>query len=251
MTAFFLLPAAKACQKHPLHPKWLIAPNLRVANQWKEQICRGGVKTINLHSATLKSLVHDLIASAVASKGLKFATAFQCSQIMTSVVTGCLNDGKLNYFSEINSVEQLANLLFASIQDLRLAGLDSSCLVKESIEAAAKAHDLEVIYDSYVAALSEKKLIDYAECLALATKHLKIENSGLPADLIVVLPWNLNCSRLENEFLECLKTKAGYIGPPETDDAAVEFGPEFISAVGEVNEIQTVLRRAFHGSTNF
>ena len=248
MTASFLLPAAKACQKHPLHPKWLIAPNLRVANQWKEQICRGGVKTINLHSATLKSLVHDLIASAVASKGLKFATAFQCSQIMTSVVTGCLNDGKLNYFSEVNSVEQLANLLFASIQDLRLAGLDSSCLVKESIEAAAKAHDLEVIYDSYVAALSEKKLIDYAECLVLATKHLKIENSGLPADLIVVLPRNLNCSRLENEFLECLKTKAGYIGPPETDDAAVEFGPGFISAVGEVNEIQTVLRRAFHGA---
>ena len=120
MTASFLQATAETCQKHLLQPKWLISPSLRIANQWKEQICRGGINTINLRSATLRSLVLDFSSAEVAGMGFKLATTLQCTQVMASVMTECLEKGKLQYFSESNSIEQLAKLLYDSVQDLRL-----------------------------------------------------------------------------------------------------------------------------------
>jgi len=245
MIAAYLLPAAQTCQKHLIESKWLLCPSLRVGNQWKEQINLGGVNSVNLHCYTTQSLATDLAASELAKRGLKFAGAFQCSQIMALVVTKLAEAGKLSYFSDVQSTEQLAQLLAASLKDLRLAGLAPSCLSDSSVEVPAKAEDLRLIFESFVTELSERKLVDYAACLSIATKLVNDGEAALPSDLFVICPVKPRCAQLEAEFLESLKQKSTFIEPVEPKEETAISTSSFQSAVGEVNEIQIVLQQVF------
>ena len=245
MIASYLLPTAQTCENHLLEPKWLLCPNLRVGNQWKDQINLGGINSINLHSYTIKSLVLELASSELVKSNLRFAGAFQCSQIVASVVTKMVEDESLAYFSDVQNLPQLAHLLWKSIQDVRMSGLDSTSLSNDSIEVGPKADDLKAIFHSYVEELSSRGLADYADCLSIATKLVENGNAAIPDNLNVICPIKPNASRLETDFLESLKQKCSFVAPNDQDQESLSFTPAFESAVGEVNEVQVVLQRAF------
>ena len=79
MTATFLLPLIDTCQTHLLEHRWLLAPDRRVANQWKDQINLSGINTVNLHAEALQSAVIGLVTADIAVRGLEFATDIRCS----------------------------------------------------------------------------------------------------------------------------------------------------------------------------
>lgn len=251
MIAEYLLPTVQACQEQLLHPKWLICPNRRVGNQWKDQINLGGVNSVNLHSHTLNSLAIELTAPERAKSNLKFASGFQCNQILATIVTKNLAEGNFSYFSDVRSVDAIVQLLDKTVQDLRRAGLDWNCLTGDSIEVSSKANDLKIIFESYVSELSNRKLVDYSDCLSMATELVdQYDNSKpnqlLPDDLVVLCPVEIGTCRLETEFLNSLKKKSSFAEPIAASSARkTNLTSKFQSAVGEVNEVQILIQESF------
>ena len=216
-----------------------------LAASGKTKVNLGGVDSVNLHTQTIRAIAIELASLRLAQSGLKYASTFHCTQVVAAAITTNLNAGKLSYFDNVGSVEQLAQLLTTSIHDLKLAGLDSSSLNHDSIEAAAKADDLKTIFDSYLSELAARKLADYADCLSIATKRIKEGRDGLPEELILIAPLEIDFAPLETEFLECLKQHCEFVEPDTSSKTATGFTPSFQSAVGEVNEVQLVFQRAF------
>ena len=56
------------CKKHLLEEKWLLADDLRTAQQWKDQLNLAGHASINLHSKTLRSLAVSLVGEVLAAR---------------------------------------------------------------------------------------------------------------------------------------------------------------------------------------
>ena len=68
MTATFLEPLVKTCQTHLLEHKWLLAPDRRVASQWKGQVNLEGINTFNLRAETIQSVVIWIVFNKLASR---------------------------------------------------------------------------------------------------------------------------------------------------------------------------------------
>ena len=245
MTAAHLIPTITTLKDRLLDPKWLLCPSLRVGNQWKQQINLSGVDSINLHSRTIKSVAIELAANSTTEPSKRIATAFQLKQIVGMATIECIQQEKLQYFSDVQSIEQLIKLLANSIEDLRLAGVEPDEIDSHAFEIEAKAEDLRLILGSYKIKLAEHGLLDYADCLSLAGELALGGTSQLPEDLIVICPLPLHLRSLETEFLTTLRERSTFVGPAIEDRDKSNFQSDFKSAIGEVNEVQIVLDSAF------
>ena len=63
---------AKECEQHLLNEKWLLAEDLRIAQQWKDRLNLAGYSSINLHAKTIRSLTAFLSGSLLAESQLTF-----------------------------------------------------------------------------------------------------------------------------------------------------------------------------------
>lgn len=245
MTAAYLHPTVETLKNRLIEPKWLLCPNLRIGNQWKEQVNLSGVDSINLHSRTIKSIAIELAANSTANPSSRIATAFQFKQIVALATAACLQQQKLQYFSEVQSIEQLVELLANSIKDLRLTGVEPNDIDCDSFEISAKADDLKLILGSYKRMLAEHCLLDYADCLSLAIECVGGSDVRLPKDLVVICPLRLKCSHRENELLNALREHSTFVEPSTEEFETASFQSFFRSSVGEVNEVQVILDLAF------
>ena len=248
MIASYLLPAADTCRHNLLAPKWLLAPSRRIGIQWKDQLNLNEVNTVNVHTKTLKSLVLQFVSATLAETGMEFASEFHCSMLSNKVLTDLLAAGELEYFHQVNAVEQLADRLTKTLVDIRLAGLGHTTFQTAGLESSQKSGDLKRLFRAFARELKDRALMDYADCVGLALSELKQNKLTLPNDLIVISPVDLQPSTLEKQFLSTLIDRCQYVAPGSFKVKAkslTQVEATFNRTIGEINEVQLVFQTAF------
>ena len=264
---------AELCRERLLEEKWLLVPSLRVGHQWLESVSRAGQPAVNVHVKTLKSLALDLAGSELAAKNVKLLSG-RAGILIVDRVFRQLQPGGLDYLGGLRASAGLADVLYRSVQSLRMAGLDVDDVVLDHFEVGTKGRDVQRILAAYLESLRESGLIDYADVLRLAIDRLRTDLKVFAGPLLVIVPDDLPARGLDRHLLQALPEdrrvslavdqRAGDNtpaateptdlallrrlprpgdSPPPTEDGTVEF----FHAVGEVNEVREVLRRVAAG----
>lgn len=240
------------CSSELLAEKWLLAPRLAIAVQWKDRLNLSGQGTVNLHPRTLRTAVTSLVSSRLAEQKLQLASRITVRMIVRNVLLALLDTGQLRYFQEIQSIDGLSKLVARSIGDLRLASLGPEALDVDAFQSDAKAADLRLIFRAYCEALQERCLVDYASCIQQAVHGIKDGSVELPNDLLVLMPQSWRVAPAESDLLRTLSEAATIKYPDHVDPLENTWNPqttlgnanvEFFSGVGEVNEVRGVFQR--------
>ena len=129
------------CRSRMLAEKWLIAPSRRVGNQWAECVARSGQAAVNLRVKTLKSLATELAGREMLARKVKLVSE-QAGPLLIDQVFRRLKKAGLGYLGTLPASAGLAETMFRSIQDIRLAGLAPDQIVPRRFEVSAKGQDL-------------------------------------------------------------------------------------------------------------
>jgi ATP-dependent helicase/nuclease subunit B len=265
---------SEVCVQKMLAEKWLLAPSRRVGQQWLEAVNRNGVAIVNLRVKTLKGLAVDLAAEQMAARGLTLASSPGGTFLVDRIVRR-LRTNRLEYLARFDPGGGMTEAVCASITAIRLAGLDNSALDDHLFEVADKGHDLRAILHEYLASLEASQLIDEAELLRMASTRIRDDAASLPDDLVLLVPADFECNRLERELLDTFPVSRRHTLPvdePATPDESATTDLELLRwledpikapspmkdgsvtirhAIGEVNEVRDVLRRCVSGQMRF
>lgn len=159
------------CRSRTLAEKWLIAPNRRVGNQWAECVARSGQAVVNLRVKTLRSLATELAGREMVARKVKLVSE-QAGPLLIDQVFRRLR-AELRYLGALPASSGLAETMFRSVQDIRLAGLTQDQVVPRRFEVSAKGQDLIGILGGYLDELKKQGLVDYADVLQLAIARAK------------------------------------------------------------------------------
>jgi ATP-dependent helicase/nuclease subunit B len=256
-----------------LAEKWLIAPSRRVGNQWAECVARGGQAVVNLRVKTLKSLATDLAGLEMLAQKVALVSE-QAGPLLIDQVFRRMKAG-LRYLGTLPASAGLAETMYRSIQDIRLAGLTPSQVVPRRFEVSAKGQDLLQIMGGYLDELNSRGLVDYAGVLQFAIARLQNAPNDIGAD-VVVCPASIRLKTLEKQLLDSFPqdrlhhlpvdephgkedeaAKADtdldllrWLPHPDLAPAQVADGTvEIFRAIGEVNEVREALRRLLANQT--
>ena len=266
---------AAVCRDKLLHEKWLVAPSRRVGQQWLESVTRSGQPAVNVRIKTVASLaVCNLVAPKMAASGLTLISS-RGGEILVDQIVRRLRSSGLSYLQQMELSGGLAEAVFQTMNDMRLASVTGTDIDVSKLEVIAKGRDLRKLLEAYGGELKVNSLIDQADLLRMATEVLKRGTASLPEDLVLLVPADLELSFLEREFLQAFPDsrrqvlpvdepatagasatsdlellrwlKGPTAAPPQLDDGTVRIR----RAVGEVNEVRDVLRQCVAGQLRF
>jgi len=257
----FIKNLAEICREHLLTEKWLIAPNLRVGNQWVEQVARNGQPIVNLRVATMRNLVMDLSGSAPGR-----LLAHRSAEILVSRVLQTLRSQERRYFTTLEPNPSLVSALARSVHDLRTAGISSEML-KEGKRKNQKMAELADLLSGYEDGLTQTNQIDYGGLLSTVTADCNEGSVKWPEGVILLAPDDLELRGLERTLMDLLpmlvvegfKPKTASLpkdqnltdlarlawmetplqAPPPLGDGTLEI----LGATGEINEARLALRK--------
>lgn len=215
------LALADACRARLLAEKWLLVPSLRVGHQWIDAVARAGQPAVNVRLKTIKSLALEL-SGATARPDI--AGIIEIARLLAK------HHDEDGYLFSLPASLPLAQTVFASLRELRLAGFDD--LPAKTSEVPAKQRELR--------ALLRESHDDYPNALRLAAK------AAAALQVHLLIPADLEFSALETQLLESFPSRT-LLPVDEKSDTA----PAVIRAIGEINEVRAVLRRVLAGGIAF
>ncbi|MFT7640993.1 MAG: ATP-dependent helicase/nuclease subunit B, partial [Pirellulaceae bacterium] len=248
---------AQCCNDHVLTEKLLLAPNLRVGNQWRERVAWSGTGTINLQSCTVRSLLLRLVQPWLLENDLGLASSAIVQLLMHKAIVVLNDDSKLQYFGDVQAKDKLATLMARSVIDLRMAGLDSDKVSRDRFESPAKARDIVAVARRYEAELASLKLIDYSDCLQYVIAQLKGKLFDEETNFRCIVAGPLDLSPLEQQFLQQLQ-RLGILLQMDSDELSnhdrvkqrhqsKQLSIRVQVARGEVNEVRRMLQDTLAG----
>jgi ATP-dependent helicase/nuclease subunit B len=254
---------AEICSARLLDPKRLIAPSLRVGQQWLETHLRGGGAYVNLSPTTLLGLMLELIGSELAEEELTYASPRLGELAIDAAWKELSPDG---YLGRLERTPALSAAVYNSLLALRLAGIGAGGIDPSRLESDAKARDLETLLAAYETFLRKHKLLDAADVARRAIHRLESDSAALDPHAVILVPEGLRLSASERRFLDAIPA-AQRIEMVHPADSSIEEergdlrllrylhttveapAPqhdgtvEFFHAVGEANEVRESLRR--------
>ena len=231
----------------PNVPTWLVAPNRRVAHQWMDRVAFSGHPVFNVHATTPNALCFDLAAPTISDIGCTVASKQASLVLLEKVIRKADQEKKLRYFVSPRSYSQLAELMLKSLSAIRMAGLSADAVRgTEVFGQTHKGADIALLLDDYAAILREEKLLDSSDITTIA-KGI-VQNGQLPANIGRILrPSNLQITSLQADVFaglgQSVQLLASDSQPASTVISSTGPSQTFFRAVGEVNEIRSVLRR--------
>jgi len=260
---------AEICCERLLDEKWLVTPSRRVGYQWLETVSRSGTSCVNVRVKTLKSMALEFASTRIAEESTSLVSD-NLGVILVGQAWSHVRQGGHDYLSSLNPTRGLFEMIWQTVNDMRLGGLEPEDVAAERFEVPVKGKEIAAILNDYRDLLKAHKLVDYADILRLAIDELGRNHSALGDEVLVLIPKDLRCAATERQLLDALpgdKRKALPVdGPltvpketpePATDAELLRWLPEplvapepsgdktagVFRAVGEVNEIREVLRR--------
>jgi len=202
---------ARICRERLLEEKWLLVPSTRVGHQWLQGVARTGQPAVNVRLKTLRSLAIDLAGFFLAERGLTLLNPLEGTVMIQQLIAG--GSIKLRYLGQNAGGWSTAELLYGSLNELRMAGIAPAHLDKGRIDPPAKAVDLRRLYELYLEVLRQARRIDLAGLLELARDRLVEGDAAIPPNTLLLIPADLEMPGLARAFIEAFRSDMRLVLP--------------------------------------
>jgi len=179
---------SEVIKQHPLGEKLLFVPSYSIGHQIGQSLSRAGTSWINLRISTPAGYAHGLLASELATAGIRLIDENDGLLIVEKLYkeNPKSKEGR-QYFEAAEEISGILKCLTGSLRELKMAGVE-----KEEIDPGAfinpqKAKDLIWLYKSFDQYLKENRLIDEAGLLKMATRKLEKDHAPLSERIVIVL----------------------------------------------------------------
>ena len=197
----FLTQLAELCRAERTRAKWAIVPTHTLGHTLGERLALGGAGWANVRFTTPLDLALPMAAPFLVERGVDPAP----DGIGPALIMRLLLELPATvppYFRGLAEQPQMAEALWATLAELRMAGVTAAALPREAFTNASKHAELQALLASYEQHLAARQLADRAEVYREAFLHLDVCPIQAP-DLHVELPaviW----SPLERRLLDAL-----------------------------------------------
>jgi ATP-dependent helicase/nuclease subunit B len=191
-------------QSEPTLTKWVVVPSLAVGHNIGERLASEGIAWGNLRFTTAFDLAVRVAGPGLAREG-KTLVDPAVGPALTLELLLDLPATLPPYFRAIAEQSGVAEALWTTVSELRLAGIGAGALKPERFASAAKAEELGALLQAYELYLHEHCLADAADCLrTAATAKNKFP---ITADsLLLEMPGSCD-SPLARAFLDSLPAR--------------------------------------------
>jgi ATP-dependent helicase/nuclease subunit B len=209
----FLQQLTDVIRTKPTVAKWVVVPSQAVGHNIGERLSSEGIAWGNLRFTTAFDLAVRVAGPALAREN----KTLMDPAVGPALALELLLDLPVTlppYFRVIAEQPGVAEALWSTLSELRLAGIDATALQPKRFVAAAKGEELNALLKAYELYLDEHLLADPACCLRTAT----FSKSKLPVlsnGVLLEMPGSCG-SPMERAFLDSLPA-----GRPPVHVAAV------------------------------
>jgi RecB family exonuclease len=197
----FLTQLAEICRTERTRAKWVIVPTHSHGHTLGERLALSIGGWTNVRFTTPLDLALPMAAPFLVERGVDPAP----DDIGPALITRMLLELPRTvpgYFRGLAEQPQMAEALWATIAELRMAGVTGKALPREAFANASKHAELQALLESYEQHLATRRLADRADVLREALLHLDVCPIQ-PADLRIELP-TIIWTPLERRLLDAL-----------------------------------------------
>jgi ATP-dependent helicase/nuclease subunit B len=210
----------------------------------------------------------ELAAQALREQGLRLFPE-PCGPLLIDGILEDLRAGEARYLSDLRPSHSLNQRIYATVRDIRLAGLQRDAIDPGVFERSEKAEELTIILERYTEALAREALVDYPSLLDMAFAVVERDGTASWHDRLILVPEDLDLTPQERHLLAALPADAVRVlsvdkpaeavtsaslpnarllswvsapataPPPRGDDTSATM----FHAVGACNEVREVFRR--------
>ena len=169
----FLSQLADLCHTERTRAKWVVVSSHALGHTLGERLALTGTSWANLRFSTPIDIALPMAAPFLVERGIDPAP----DEIGPALITRLLLElpGAIPvYFREMAEQPRMADALWATIRELRLAGMRAIDLRHEAFTSAAKHAELQALLTAYEEHLATRKLADTADVYHEALQHLDI-----------------------------------------------------------------------------
>ena len=215
----FLDQLASLCRDHPTPSKWVIVPSHALGHTLGDRLALKGTSWVNLRFKTPFDLALETAAPFLVDRGIDpIAEDVGPTLVMRLVLD--LPDGTPRYFRGVDGQalqEKMAAALWATLSELRMAGLSAGALSARAFANPDKCAELVALVQAYERYLVGHKVADTAAVFTEALQHLG-ECAVGPDDPRLTLP-DVLWPPLTRRFIDALPghdatDKTGIHRPP-------------------------------------
>jgi ATP-dependent helicase/nuclease subunit B len=197
----FVAQLAALCRAEPTRAKWVIVPSHALGHTLGERLVLEGTSWANLRFTTPLDLALPMAAPFLVERGIDPAG----DSIGPALIMRLLMDLSSTvpaYFRHLADQPRMAEALWATLSELRLAGVTAAGLHANAFVSSAKHAELRALLESYEAHLQDRRLADRARVYHEALEHLDV-SPVLSGDLRIELP-GIAWAPLERRLLDGL-----------------------------------------------
>src|SRR4051794_31368036 len=151
---------ASLCRAHVTRSKWVFVPSHAVGRTIGERIALGGTSWLNLRFVTPLDIALRMGAPFLVERGIHPSEEGLGPALIMRLLLDLPVEG--GYFRPLADQPTMAQALWATIRELRMAGVKSSELKAEAFESAAKHAELRALLGAYEQFLANQNRGDMA-----------------------------------------------------------------------------------------
>src|SRR5262245_37982861 len=156
------------CAVHPTRAKWVFVPSHAIGRTLGDRLVLEGTDWASLRLVTPLDVALRMGAPFLVERGIDPSQDGLGPALVMRLLLG-LNDG--HYFQPLANQPQMAQALWTTLRELRMAGVVSADLKAEAFVSAEKQSELAALLGAYESFLSTTSRGDLATVLDEAVKH--------------------------------------------------------------------------------
>ena len=169
----FLTQLAELCRAELTRAKWVIVPTHTLGHTLGERLALAGTGWSNVRFTTPLDLALPMAAPFLVERGVDPAPdGIGPALIMRLLLE--LPSAVPVYFRDLAEQPQMAEALWATIAELRMAGITAAALPREAFVSESKHAELRALLAGYEQHLAERRLADRAHVYREALLHLDV-----------------------------------------------------------------------------
>jgi RecB family exonuclease len=166
----FVEQLAALCRKHVTRNKWVFVPSHALGHTLGERIALSGTNWLNLRFVTPLDIALRMGAPFLVERGIEPSEEGLGPALIMRLMLDLPKEG--GYFRPLADQPTLAEALWSTIRELRMAGIKSDQLRADAFESPAKHAELRALLAAYEHFLFWNNRGDMARVYAEALEHL-------------------------------------------------------------------------------
>src|SRR5688572_3782559 len=165
----FITQLASLCREHVTRAKWVFVPSHAIGRTLGERIALSGTNWLNLRFVTPRDIALRMGAPFLVERGIEPSEEGLGPALIMRLMLDLPQDG--GYFRPLADQPTMAQALWSTIRELRMAGLKSGDLRADAFASAEKHAELSALLASYEQFLHANNRGDMALVYEEAVKH--------------------------------------------------------------------------------